>query len=105
MDDDEGLLQATERRLARFSARIGWRPDVTLDSLVEVAGVELVSIDVVPPFRLFRPIRFRNLPAAAPAESYRIAPHRSEEHTSDLQSLMRISYAVFCFDKNTHTQT
>src|SRR3546814_1680717 len=26
---------------------------------------------------------------------------RSEEHTSKLQSLMRISYAVFCFNKNT----
>src|SRR3546814_10902380 len=25
---------------------------------------------------------------------------RSEEHTSELQSLMRISYAVFCFKKN-----
>src|SRR3546814_1767531 len=25
--------------------------------------------------------------------------HRSEEHTSELQSLMRISYAVFCLDK------
>src|SRR3546814_7843337 len=25
---------------------------------------------------------------------------RSEEHTSELQSLMRISYAVFCFTKN-----
>src|SRR3546814_2876954 len=25
---------------------------------------------------------------------------RSEEHTSDLQSLMRISYAVFCLKKN-----
>src|SRR3546814_8962394 len=25
-----------------------------------------------------------------------IAPWRSEEHTSELQSLMRISYAVFC---------
>src|SRR3546814_3963536 len=30
--------------------------------------------------------------------------HRSEEHTSELQSLMRISYAVFCLKKkkNTH---
>src|SRR3546814_6083037 len=26
-----------------------------------------------------------------------IREHRSEEHTSELQSLMRISYAVFCF--------
>src|SRR3546814_5132631 len=35
-------------------------------------------------------------------------PHRSEEHTSELQSLMRISYAVFCLKKKItktrHTQ-
>src|SRR3546814_1272119 len=31
-------------------------------------------------------------------ESYRIGV-RSEEHTSELQSLMRISYAVFCLKK------
>src|SRR3546814_6489178 len=34
-------------------------------------------------------------------------PHRSEEHTSELQSLMRISYAVFCLkkkNKTTHKQ-
>src|SRR3546814_2957188 len=30
------------------------------------------------------------------AEGYQ---HRSEEHTSELQSLMRISYAVFCLKK------
>src|SRR3546814_10466867 len=30
---------------------------------------------------------------------------RSEEHTSELQSLMRISYAVFCLKKKTHTDT
>src|SRR3546814_2952364 len=29
------------------------------------------------------------------------APGRSEEHTSELQSLMRISYAVFCLKKKT----
>src|SRR3546814_3083726 len=28
-------------------------------------------------------------------------PKRSEEHTSELQSLMRISYAVFCLKKKT----
>src|SRR3546814_1462486 len=28
---------------------------------------------------------------------------RSEEHTSDVQSLMRISYAVFCLKKKKHT--
>src|SRR3546814_8009562 len=32
-----------------------------------------------------------------------LSPHRSEEHTSELQSLMRISYAVFCLKKLKHT--
>src|SRR3546814_3961416 len=31
--------------------------------------------------------------------------HRSEEHTSELQSLMRISYAVFCLKKKKQTIT
>src|SRR3546814_3971771 len=30
---------------------------------------------------------------------------RSEEHTSELQSLMRISYAVFCLNKKTNVHT
>src|SRR3546814_2056896 len=32
------------------------------------------------------------------------ARDRSEEHTSELQSLMRISYAVFCLKKKKHTK-
>src|SRR3546814_6836191 len=32
-------------------------------------------------------------------EGYRLGIVRSEEHTSELQSLMRISYAVFCLKK------
>src|SRR3546814_9986729 len=32
-------------------------------------------------------------------------PERSEEHTSELQSLMRISYAVFCLKKKINTTT
>src|SRR3546814_4078237 len=32
-------------------------------------------------------------------------PRRSEEHTSELQSLMRISYAVFCLKKKKKTKT
>src|SRR3546814_1748263 len=44
----------------------------------------------------------RRKPASSPSSpASRI---RSEEHTSELQSLMRISYAVFCLKKkNTHT--
>src|SRR3546814_10456968 len=34
-----------------------------------------------------------------PVHGRRCVPGRSEEHTSELQSLMRISYAVFCLKK------
>src|SRR3546814_9468536 len=39
------------------------------------------------------------------ASAYRRAAERSEEHTSELQSLMRISYAVLCLKKKKHTNT
>src|SRR3546814_1510736 len=46
--------------------------------------------------------------AARAARCRTRSPRRSEEHTSELQSLMRISYAVFCLKKKnkktTHTQ-
>src|SRR3546814_5855228 len=35
--------------------------------------------------------------------SYDALPMRSEEHTSELQSLLRISYAVFCLTKKTNS--
>src|SRR3546814_17021344 len=35
----------------------------------------------------------------ATSDDYIRVFHRSEEHTSELQSLMRISYAVFCLKK------
>src|SRR3546814_1020865 len=38
--------------------------------------------------------------AAHPAQA-----RRSEEHTSELQSLMRISYAVFCLKKKTNKKS
>src|SRR3546814_2606358 len=37
------------------------------------------------------------------ADDQSAVPARSEEHTSELQSLMRISYAVFCLKKKTKT--
>src|SRR3546814_10321730 len=38
------------------------------------------------------------------AGAYLLSNIRSEEHTSELQSLMRISYAVFCLKKKKHTK-
>src|SRR3546814_7965793 len=42
----------------------------------------------------------RPSPGAAPT----LGERRSEEHTSELQSLMRISYAVFCLKKKKHKE-
>src|SRR3546814_1650054 len=41
-------------------------------------------------------LRNAQLPRGAGAMPVHLIQHRSEEHTSELQSLMRISYAVFC---------
>src|SRR3546814_10379309 len=41
--------------------------------------------------------------SSRPPENWRET--RSEEHTSELQSLMRISYAVFCLKKKTNKTT
>src|SRR3546814_5557835 len=44
---------------------------------------------------------YRNtLPNSCPS----LGSERSEEHTSELQSLMRISYAVFCLKKKNNTK-
>src|SRR3546814_1859813 len=51
--------------------------------------------------------RILRLPWAASQARSRctISQLRSEEHTSELQSLMRISYAVFCLKKKTNKST
>src|SRR3546814_3105684 len=40
-----------------------------------------------------------NLPTTVEVSTPNVFADRSEEHTSELQSLMRISYAVFCLNK------
>src|SRR3546814_3516218 len=46
-------------------------------------------------------------PTQPEASQARVLPSsaRSEEHTSELQSLLRISYAVFCLKKNNNQST
>src|SRR3546814_3519539 len=44
-------------------------------------------------------------PAADVRGNYYVRGQRSEEHTSELQSLMRISYAVFCLKKKIYIIT
>src|SRR3546814_8252939 len=70
------------------------------------AGADLPALEQ--PFPTLRGIgdpqhRDRLGPACQPPAA--ADPLRSEEHTSELQSLMRISYAVFCLKKKQKKQT
>src|SRR3546814_10010690 len=49
-------------------------------------------------------LAFTGTPLIAGEERTREVFGRSEEHTSELQSLMRISYAVFCLKKKTRNR-
>src|SRR3546814_7711818 len=75
---------------ASFTALLHWLPPVLLVAVAATVGW----------FRLRDP--------AGRVDAFPEPPGRSEEHTSELQSLMRISYAVFCLKKtniNTYKNT
>src|SRR3546814_9633840 len=76
---------------------------------VRPRGVPPISSDHAAAYHAFRKyfaiffsrivtVHSRSLPGFHSYRSIRQAP-RSEEHTSELQSLMRISFAVFCLTK------
>src|SRR3546814_8469997 len=75
------------RCFGRFPAAYGRRPaDVCADAVFSHVGLAVLYS------------------GRQPDDERRAGPQRSEEHTSELQSLMRISYAVFCLKKKTkHT--
>src|SRR3546814_9792358 len=101
------------------------RPDVKVQptiSRLEKAGRNRPSFDLKEPTDraalgnfivkaaqdLKSPLPFLRHAAIAERWQQHRANFRSEEHTSELQSLMRISYAVFCLKKKkqtTYTQT
>src|SRR3546814_946604 len=84
-----------------------------LSATEDRAGVEMLSVTSPPgrspgqpvqPERSGRTIRVRPCTVTLNRSSARRSPlARSEEHTSELQSLMRISYAVFCLKKKKKT--
>src|SRR3546814_2867446 len=49
-------------------------------------------------------VRAHRCPTVGAAGRITLSLGRSEEHTSELQSLMRISYAVFCLKKKNNTK-
>src|SRR3546814_4454971 len=74
------------KRLASTAAVVAKRLDCKRPNLLKLCPIVPVGLT-----------RYSSASASKPSR-------RSEEHTSELQSLMRISYAVFCLKKKkTHT--
>src|SRR3546814_8230251 len=66
----------------------------------EVRGRVLEVVDLARHQRRLRGLRVRHPDELDAVDLHHLAAGmRSEEHTSELQSLMRISYAVFCLKK------
>src|SRR3546814_7404510 len=76
------------------------RTDINIDAVFNPITLGNIKIPnrfaMAPMTRSFSP---GNVPDEKVAAYYRRRAERSEEHTSELQSLMRISYAVFCLTK------
>src|SRR3546814_7814120 len=65
----------------------------------QVGNAEIVKIVVAGRSSPLRWVRRHRLPPGSHGSCIRAGYDRSEEPTSELQSLMRISYAVFCLEK------
>src|SRR3546814_4162806 len=94
------FLSASLERRADAKAGMGQTRDDFMTAVRRAALVLLALLAVLPGQAMAQPTHI------AP----RLIAERSEEHTSELQSLMRISYAVFCLKKKTnncisHTRT
>lgn len=69
-----GPLRGVELVLARFSKQIGWRPDVTVDSLLDAAQIQVSAIHKIHPLGLFRLLECRNsTPGHPPAPQEALA--------------------------------
>src|SRR3546814_7320681 len=69
-----------------------------LEKCVRIVGHEAALIRAR---RCWKRLPKHGVGVASERRSAHVAIVRSEEHTSELQSLMRISYAVFCLKKKT----
>src|SRR3546814_2919971 len=87
--NDDAWLNAI-RKFSRPREEMRWRGDGLTGGAMELSRELKERAKEAPE-------RFLSLLARFPEGTYQ--DFRSEEHTSELQSLMRISYAVFCLKK------
>src|SRR3546814_3440963 len=89
-----GSLEAIEQAGTHLTATVALIDDA------EAEGTEVAALmrSVIDQFENYAKLN-RKLPAETAVQLSEIDDARSDEHTSELQSLMRISYACFCLNK------
>src|SRR3546814_2706289 len=92
-------LSAALRRLIEWTADYYCAPMPSVARMVIASGGALKGPASMTEYRLTG-----SEPVGRLTAQRKQALERSEEHTSELQSLMRISYAVFCLKKKTTTK-
>src|SRR3546814_6552657 len=106
-------MDARMRNLVSKALMVDAQPVLQAGSPAQGAVALDIYDEMLPTYGKDRRYRIAYAVAPALADRPRLAAingvatvQRSEEHTSELQSLMRISYAVFCLKKKTkRTQT
>src|SRR3546814_5469826 len=94
---------SSDLHIVRIRGRIrGHEPDRRADDRRHADRA--VVVDVRPACRLSAASAAENQARARTHFNMKEKTMRSEEHTSELQSLMRISYAVFCLKKKKNTK-
>src|SRR3546814_9426786 len=94
--DAPSLLGAVEAAKAGLILPVLVGPEAKIRAAAAQAALDLAPYEIVPT---------EHSDAAAAAAVAMVRAGRSEEHTSELQSLMRISYAVFCLKKKKQKRT
>src|SRR3546814_4860304 len=97
------LFRSSIANAPQWPAQPVLRPATLVEPLSHDNGLAMFNKDLAGTTRL---IPRRTCPRpASPACPANRPPPRSEEHTSELQSLMRSSYAVFCLQKKNDITT
>src|SRR3546814_9221420 len=96
------FVAETGRSLQRYVRRLVGSPAAAEDIMQEAYVRTYQQGERVEQPKAFLFVTARNLAHNA-RRHQQVAATRSEEHTSELQSLMRISYAVFCLQTKTNT--
>src|SRR3546814_6401799 len=97
-------VRNSARRISTTFGGVDWVPSATRSSdsttTMRTKEVTITRMDGASVMTVSRTTSWTMRPVAEPP-----SPKRSEEHTSDLQSLIRISYAVFCLKKKKYKKT